>query len=95
MERWAHANNLVQFKKAECEVLQLGGGNPKHRQRLGREWLESSPEEKDLGVWVDGSLSVSRRCALAAQKANGKLGCMERSVSSRAREVILPPALLS
>ena len=93
MERWAHAN-LMEFNKAKCEVLQLGGGNAKPRQRLGREWLESSPEEKDLGLWVDGSLQVSGQCALAAQKANGLLGCMERSVTSRAREVILPSALL-
>ena len=58
--------------------------------RLGPDLLERSSAEKDLGILVGNRLAVSQQYALVAKKDSGILGCIEESVASTSREVILP-----
>ncbi|KAJ7404010.1 hypothetical protein WISP_147713 [Willisornis vidua] len=40
----------MKFDKAKFKFLHLGWGNPQYLYRVGDEWIESSPEEKNLGI---------------------------------------------
>ncbi|PKU30192.1 rna-directed dna polymerase from mobile element jockey- hypothetical protein [Limosa lapponica baueri] len=89
LKKWTRVN-LMRFNKTKYRVLHLGQGNPRYLYRLGGEWMESNPAEKDLGVLVDEKLNKSWQCVLAAQEANHILGFIASSVGSRARGVFLP-----
>ncbi|KAK4817299.1 hypothetical protein QYF61_009152 [Mycteria americana] len=64
-------------------------GSSQYQYRLGIEWIEGSPADKDLGIPVDEKLDMSRQCEPAVQKSSRTLGCIKRSVGSRLREAIL------
>jgi len=86
---WTERNHMG-FNKAKCGVLHLGRNNRIHQYRLGADLPKRGFKEKDLGVLVDSRLAMSQQCALVAKKANGILRCIQKSMASRLREVMLP-----
>ncbi|KAK4829231.1 hypothetical protein QYF61_002496 [Mycteria americana] len=92
LEEWAN-NNLMKFNKDKRKVLHLGKHNPGVQHTLGSTQLGSSSVERDLGVLVDNKLDMSEQCAAAAKKANRMLGCINKGITSRDKEVIIPQYL--
>ncbi|KAK4825406.1 LOW QUALITY PROTEIN: hypothetical protein QYF61_027172 [Mycteria americana] len=88
LEEWAN-KNLMRFNKDKCEVLHLGKHNPGVQHNLGSTRLGSSFVERDLAVPVDDKLNMSEECAAAAKKGNRMLGCINKGITSRDKEVII------
>ncbi|KAK4818864.1 hypothetical protein QYF61_020083 [Mycteria americana] len=73
---WSNGQSSISMKlnKNKCWILHLGRSNTGHKYKLGEEWLESSPAERDLGVLVDSRLNMSQKCALAAKNIQHRKG---------------------
>ena len=88
-------NNLVEwvdkwqmkFNAGKCHVLHLGHGNVnqnyymKDQNSTDMQQLDSTQEEKDLGVLVDNELSFAKHIAAQVSKANRLVGQIRRSFS--------------
>ena len=70
--------------------MHLGKHNPGVQHRLGSTQLGSSSMERGLGVLVEHKLSMSEQCAAAAKKANRMMDCINKDITSRDKEVIMP-----
>ena len=61
-----------------------------HSYKMGDTWLSNTTNEKDLRIAEGHKLNMSQQCDAAAKKANAILGCINRSITSKSREVLVP-----
>lgn len=85
LERWAHVNLLI-FNKVECPTH---GSGQTQAQIQAERWIESSPEEKYLGGFVEEKLNMTQQGILTALKADRILGSIKSSMASVTRDVAL------
>ncbi len=80
------------FNINKCHILQVGTRNKKKKNEyeMNGTKLESVQCVTDLGVSVTSSLKFSQQCKDAAGKANGMLGFINRNISFKTKDLILP-----
>ena len=78
LTEWANKWQL-RFNAGKCHVLHLGYRNINQDYYMNNQKLESTREEKDLGVTVDQELNFIKHIASQISKANRLLGQIRRS----------------
>ena len=82
LENWSQEWQLL-FNRSKCKVMHFGKSNTRQGYTMGGHTLESSKQEKDLGVLIDDNLKPTAQCARAASKANMVLGQLTRGCTWR------------
>ena len=83
LEQWSEKWEL-KFNAGKCHVLTLGKFENiqyAHRYTVSDNELEHVPDEKDLGVTIDGELKFEEHIANKIRIANGIVGQIRRSFS--------------
>ena len=89
LETWS-CKWQMEFNAAKCKVMHVGRTNPKFQYELNSQALESTVQEKDLGVLITDSLKSSGNCYAAYKKANRVLGMIQRTISYKSADILLP-----
>ena len=70
--------------------MHVGHRNERAIYNMGNHRLEEVEEEKDLGVLIHRTLSVSNNCAVAVKKANQMAGQIYRTVTHKSGQTVVP-----
>ncbi len=79
----------MQFNVKKCKVMHLGHLNPRQQYLMEGTVLESTTEERDVGVIVSSNLKPAAQCAKAAKTAGLVLGQITRAFHYRDRHIFV------
>jgi len=85
---WAEQWGMM-FNVSKCKVMNMGHANPKYEYTMAGQKLETTTEERDIGVIISANMKPSAQCAKAAQTAQGVLGQITRAFHYRVRHVYM------
>jgi hypothetical protein len=83
-ERWG-----MEFNVGKCKVMHAGFHNPGFSYEMNGQLLETSSEERDIGVIITSNLKPSAQCAREARTAQGVLSQLVRAFHYRDRHIFL------
>jgi hypothetical protein len=76
--RWSDKWQL-RFNTGKCKVMHIGSRGAKTDYSMAGTNLETTTAERDLGVWVDDTMSSDSHVGYAVSKANQILGLIRRT----------------
>ena len=79
---WADTWGMA-FNTKKCKVMHMGRNNPNHQFVMCGHVLDSTEEERDIGVTVSSDMKPSAQCAKAARTAQAVLGQISRAFHYR------------
>ena len=80
----------MQFNTNKCEVMHVGHRDERAIYNMGNHRREEVEEEKDLGVLIHRTLTVSNNCAVSVKKANQMAGHIYRTETHKSVQTIVP-----
>ena len=83
-DKWGMAFNVQ-----KCKVMHVGRANPGHMYTMCNKQLETTEEERDIGVIMSNKLKPGPQCAKAARTAQAVLGQIGRAFHFRDRHVFV------
>ena len=79
----------MEFNINKCKIMHFGRQNPGYEYTMNNIKLDSTKEERDIGVLICDNLKQSTQCASAAKRANTVLGQISRSFHFRDKDVFI------
>jgi ribonuclease P/MRP protein subunit RPP40 len=86
--RWAEEWGMV-FNVDKCKVMHVGRHNPQYEYYTKGQKLETTEEEKDVGVIVTRNLKPSTQCHKAATRATAVLNQLRKNFHYRDRRTFV------
>ena len=88
MCRWADRWGMS-FNVAKCKVMHVGHNNPGYDYKMGGVTLQTTSEERDIGVTMAKNLKTGAQCKKAARTAQTVLAQLTRAFHFRDRHTFV------